>query len=92
MFRKKIIICLGCFAVVNNIFAQSDSFTDEELWYLQKETWIVLALVSLLLLLALYLKFKPKRTRIEKPGSNRTSQSAAELDQTSGAELNEKST
>jgi heme/copper-type cytochrome/quinol oxidase subunit 2 len=92
LIKKTFIICFGIFYCASKIFAQQDNFADEELWYLRKEAWIVAAIVFSLLLLAFYLKFKPKKAKKEKPGPHRTSQSPAVQSQSASEDFNNKST
>ncbi|HMT95625.1 MAG TPA: hypothetical protein PKC62_02975 [Ferruginibacter sp.] len=83
---------MGIFAWAENAIAQQNTFKDEELWYLERQTWMVVALVGFLVLLAFYLKFKPKKVQEEKPESNRTSQSPPESNQTASEVFDNKST
>ena len=83
---------MGIFAWAENAIAQQNTFKDEELWYLERQTWMVVALVGFLVLLAFYLKFKPKKAKKEKPGPHRTSQSPAVQSQSASEEFNNKST
>lgn len=83
---------MGIFAWAENAIAQQNTFKDEELWYLERQTWMVVALVGFLVLLAFYLKFKPKKAKKEKPGPHRTSQSPAVQSQSASEDFNNKST
>ena len=92
LFKRTFLICFGIFDGASKVYAQNDHFTDEELWYLKRETWIGAAIIFFLLLLAFYLKFKPKKAKKEKPGTNRTNQSPAVSSRTASEDFKDEST